>query len=550
MNKKILLYEAFKAKSIVKTIGYLRKTINKDAVDEFISALNGLRNTFDVAIDKIDDQYLDYMSKRDAIMVNGKTENTDDYDDIYCLKFWFSTDSGYLGYTGTGNTEIPYNSNDAKFMRRNSPAPSLLNKIGISTGKVIPLNDDIDKFKELKTGDKIVGYFYESRRESRFGIATIFIETREDGRVFTYAIQSVSDGVNPESDDWQQYGDYAHTICVDNRVRDDNRDLSLYIDDGSPLTIDGTEVDDKADAPYRYNLPLDGSGDFTSWGNGDTMSIDSFDKADFAVLLYLNDLKKSGLKKPSDLKTYRELSRAGAASSLTDESIRQANLERYVAHIAKSLGITLDDVNLVNLQKLPLTLLCGKYSLVAIRTTNLDDYLSNLISYAYNLVSEFNDYKESGSDDNDSLVHYYKKFVTYFTKMKKNSPLLKYDKNFTDCMKYIDESSSENKEAVRDLFNTVIRIGERIQTHVSKDPINSLTHLKMFRYKLQSIRSISNTDEFSIDGRLDDWFDNLSSGSSKYAVSSTESLLDADSDRLNSYKENLNNLETYINSIV
>ena len=551
--KKILLYEAFKAKSIVKTIGYLKKAVaDSDAASDFISALRSLKDKFDISIDKIDDQYLDYMSKRDALVIKGKTENVDDPDGIYCLKFWFSTDSGYLGYSGTGNTEIPYIGSEFKFQRMNAPTPRALERIGITTGQVIPLNGDNAAFEELKTGDKIVGYFSDGRRDSRFALATVFVEKRQDseGRTFIYALQDVSDSLDPETEGWREYGKYSHLIFMsDDGVRYDNRDICRYINDGSTLTIGGQPAVDKADMVFCYNLPLDSNGEFQSWGNG-SMYKENLDKADFAIILYLDELKKNSKDKPSELKSYREKSREGSYSFLSNDIIKQANLERYVAHIAKSIGISPDSINLMNLQKLPQTLLCGKFALITVKSSRLDDHLENLINYASSLVSEFKDYEESEAKDDSALIHYYNRFINYFSKMRNNSSYVYYYRNFNACISHLDASTSENREIVKDLFNITIRIGEKIQANLNKEPITSLTNIKMFRYKLQSIRNAAGSDEFEIDGRLDDWFDNLPSSNTTYATHYTDKLLNSDVATLNRHKDNLLNLEAYIDSIL
>jgi hypothetical protein len=550
--RKLLLYEAFTAKSIVKTIGFLKKNVGDEGTQEFISALKDMRTAFDISIDKIDDQYMDYMGKKDALAISGKTDDPEDKEGIFCLKFWFSTELGFLGYTGTGNTEFKFNDPELiiRLKQNGIPTPSILESIGIKSGVVTPLGDDDDMFQDLKTGDTIVGYFDEDRKDSRFSKATIFVDKRHDDRIFVYAIQDVTDGNTPENEGWEQYGSYGHVIYTYNRgKRDDCRDICLYTNDDSPLKLGNEILGDDANNPLKHNLPFDKYKHITDWNveSHRSMSTAKLKKADFAIILYVNDLKKSDLVKPSTVMSYREKSKEGASRLLTNDEYRAINLQRYVEHIAKSIGISAKDINFKNLEKLPKSLLAGKFALVALKGTDVIRKLNSFIDSTNNLFKTYKAYQESGGEVD--LDYYFDDFKRlYFSVMRDNNHH-RYDVNYNECIRVLDESGHRNTERVKGLLAKIISIGEMIQQYIGSEPITTPTHLKMLKFKLDNIRDVSTTDEFGIDGRLDYWIDHLHYADSDSPVSDAERLLNHSDEQLQTYEENLDNLSTYIRSL-
>jgi hypothetical protein len=117
---------------------------------------------------------------------------------IYCLKFWFSLESGYLGYTATSNKNYkylvlkkgknePFNSDELDYIKT---------KFDKKTGLLIPVKD----YSSLRTGEKVIGCFASHHDYDYISPATIIVE---NGKI--YAIQNVAEGDTPnEYQDWVQ----------------------------------------------------------------------------------------------------------------------------------------------------------------------------------------------------------------------------------------------------------------------------------------------------------------------------------------------------------
>jgi hypothetical protein len=97
---------------------------------------------FDDELEKVmKDNDIKYLNRNQALKLRNEKES----DSIYCLKFWFSMDEGYLGFTGTGNVTMDFNEYIKGSRRRRN-----------SEGKNSPFtNRELDYIKsdlDIKTG--------------------------------------------------------------------------------------------------------------------------------------------------------------------------------------------------------------------------------------------------------------------------------------------------------------------------------------------------------------------------------------------------------------
>jgi hypothetical protein len=105
-----------------------------------------------------------------------------------------------------------------------------------------------------------------------------------------------------------------------------------------------------------FNLPLYRY-EIVDWSSGS--SIDSpevLDKADFAVVFYIDNMldpdKSEFYEKPSDIKIKRTDDRKGATKLLSDNQIKNINIDRYMSKLVSKMGIKEDISELKNLQKI------------------------------------------------------------------------------------------------------------------------------------------------------------------------------------------------------
>jgi len=341
--KYLKLYEAFESTALSKAIKYLSNKVDKDSVNRFRSRLLKLQEQLDIPISKISDKDIKYLNRNQALKLRSD-KDSENPRGIYCLKFWFSLNEGYIGFTSTGNQVYKFEERK----RRGSYGEKysdeevdyIKNNLGIKTGNLTPVkNYDTD----LKHGSFVIGVFSDDGEDlSRLGLAKIW----RDGD-YAYAIQNVASGGSSDNDidgenwtDWRNDESFGPRRFSDswslNSVHspgDDHHKLYIYTPSEEPLTVEGyqkTIKEEGEENPLDYNLPTNSRFQVGNWFNYD-WSINSYEdlkRADFAVVLILEDLFK--LKTVSSINKERKESKEGASKFLSDDTIRRMNIERYL----------------------------------------------------------------------------------------------------------------------------------------------------------------------------------------------------------------------------
>ena len=401
------LNEAFDSKAISKTLAYLDKVGNKSK-SEFLKTLKGMKDNYDYPIDKIDDAFIKYTNRKEALKMKFDGELQNPWK-IYCLKFWFSLELGYLGYTATSNKNHkysvlkkgknePFNSSELDYIKT---------KFDTKTGVLIPVKD----YSSLRTGEKVIGCFASHYDYDYISPATIIVE---NGRI--YAIQNVAEGDTPnEYQDWEKFGRSSWTLGRLNDPGNDHSKLHYYEDVEEPLRVKSDGSNEVYENELEWNLPVRSSGNLSNWGD-DYSSIDSedLDKADFSIILFFDDMinpdKSAFYERPSDISKNRKESKEGALKLISDEEIKKINLERYLNQLISKVGVSVDKSDVKNLQKVIGTSLSGKYSLFSIYTGNyklVDNFINNL----YSFIRQF---EGSGPADRN---YYFKELIDQYKKI-------------------------------------------------------------------------------------------------------------------------------------
>ena len=172
--KYLKLYEAFESETISKVFRYLSKKVNKNAVSRFRTKLLEMQEELNFPIDKIKDSNILYLNRNQALKVKNK-ESVNNIKDLYCLKFWFSLEDGFLGFTGTGNYETEYVENrrrrsiNDEFSKQD--LEYIKNELGIKTGILEPLKD----YNDLKHGKLVIGIWSSDEDDiERMSLAKIW----------------------------------------------------------------------------------------------------------------------------------------------------------------------------------------------------------------------------------------------------------------------------------------------------------------------------------------------------------------------------------------
>lgn len=503
-NKKhILLFEAFAANTLSKTIAFLDKEVGKQQRVEFLNNFKSFMDGYDVPLDKIDDSCFDYLGKKDALDLRN-TEQVQNTDGIYCFKFWFSTDKGYLGYTYTGNiikkkSEERRRSSDSKLKFED------LEAVGVTSGTILTLPN----VKDVKTGDKIFGIFSDDVRDE-FKPATIFVC---DGKVF--AVQEGSGGSTPDCnrDDWRQYGRETWYVGFkDGRMGQDHYKLCKYIDDGSELNIDGVKKDStpllKATDPMGFNLPMRDKL-VRSWSESyNSIGEDGIKTSDFAIILYYDKLKELDLKSPSKVRSEREESRKDAYALLKNEKIKRANIARYMDKICDGLGLNYNnELNPRNLQKLVLKILNGDLAILNIGYRSSNTKIQRLINDIAYLMDEYKTSTKPLSGRQKERVE--ERYHTLISRIKDYYNDTSHSGDRERSKKLIKRLEKEGKTEELEIFKKILNIGSYISTSSLKDPINTVDDLRLMEIKIATIYNVINHDHLRLTSYVRNTLDTL-----------------------------------------
>lgn len=529
------LNEAFDSKAISKTLGFLDKR-SKKSKEQFLKVLRKMKDNYDYPIDKIDDSFIKYTNRKEALKIKFDGELNNRWG-IYCLKFWFSLESGYLGYTATSNKNYKYTLSKPG---KNEPFSEselefIKNKFDYNSGKLVPVKN----YSSLKTGDEVVGCFASYPEKDYTAPATIILE-----RDRLFAIQNVADGDSPSDYiDWNQFGRYSWNLGRLNNIGDDHCKLHHYIIDDKPFRLESDIIED-LENPLDWNLPVRSDGTITKWENSFS-SIDNdglLQEADFSIILFFDDMinpdKAAFYEMPSDISKERKESRKGALKLMSDEEIKKVNLERYLNQLILKFGVSVDKSDVKNLQKVIATSLVGKYSLFSIYSGSYKP-VDNFINYLYNFIRHFKNSQEDRQYYFKELMEQYKTIYNRSSSFKKE-----YEKSYNWIMKNHNNESEEDV-LIREIISKCTEIGSKIFDIIYSQEANSIEDMRVIKSKVDTIRNIINEDVFLLPDRVQailKYFNDLSDVSYYMDRVNKKDLEET--------KERLKHIEKAINSIL
>ena len=494
--KYLMLFEAFEASALSKMMIFLKDKTDNNSKNMFRDRLKSLTTQLDIPIDKIKDKDIKYLNRNQAL----KLKSDDDDVSLYCLKFWFSLDDGYLGFTGTGNKTMDFNDYIQGRRRRGSEEKNepftnrqldyIKDDLGIKTGTLEPVKN----YEKIEHGQLVIGIFSDDDDSlDRLGLAKIWKENDH-----LYAIQNVADGGSPESDvDGQNWIDYRQenpifrsSWSLDNvhHPGSDHCKLHIYEPSDEPLKLIGAK-EEETDNPLNFNLPVNRDYNLREWGDTD-FSIDDYkkiDKSDFSIVLMIDDIIKSVETKVGDVRKSRKESKEGATSLMSDSQIKEANVKRYLQILVSKMGIKTDTSNLQNLQRLVLKSICGDFAFISIYKSRPGfDSLDAIINSIYNIMN---------TDSDIDKKSYLERATENYKVLNKRSD--EYKKKYSMSLEVIKES---NNPKLNELIDIIIKIGQKINKYLLSQNIQSIEDLRMVVVKLQSIRVLSEQGEFKFEG--------------------------------------------------
>jgi hypothetical protein len=346
-----------------------------------------------------------------------------------------------------------------------------------TTGEIWPVTN----YYELKTGDTVIGQFDSSSRRS-ITLAKIYVDKLDNNR--TYAIQNVSPGSTPDGSAWRnytQYGDLSWWLFDNDEMGNDHRKLHFwrpseqeihYIE--PPVKNEDEAQPEEEKNPFEWNLPLSNRYSFSNWGRGSSMTTSVLEKADFALVLYFDDLINPEsdapyFEKPSETKQQRRSEKEGATKLMTDAEIKKMNIERYIQKLVVSLKIT--ETEFFELEKIVNKHLAQEFSYFSIYLQRPDwSDISIFIDYLYNVAD---------ADDSDK-TYYVNRIKDQYKSRTKNyyEQLVK----FQETKKFIKGDSKLKK-----IYDELFKLGLEINQTLTKKKINSIDELWLLRTKIKSV---------------------------------------------------------------
>jgi len=426
------------------------------------------------------------------------------------LKFWFSLDKGYIGYTGVGDrvmSIIRFSSIERSSIVSDTITSDVVdyieNTLNIKTGKMYRVTD----YSDLQHGDVVIGLFGDGFSLSRVGKAKIF----KDGNRL-YAIQDVADGGTPDYNDhdmehlgnWRDWGSRSWSLGYVHSPSGDHKYLYKYTEDDTPLYINDYNQENAEQNHYLYNLPIDSHGTLMDWSRykGDNISIynknwKDIEDADFCIIIYLDNMLKSEFKKTTTKSEERKELRKGAISLMTEKELRNANIERYMKKILAKMGISPEKVDIKNLQKYISTNIIGDYSYFSINKNR--PILNDTKGFSLRILELFKMIKD-GDSGKVEIEHFYNDRIVkpYIENNLKSSKYKQsYDNGYRKYINAISEIKDEkNRKDFKEYLETCKDIGVYINRYVSSQEINSIDDYIFLCSKIISIQSVMWDDNF------------------------------------------------------
>jgi len=499
--KYLKLFEAFEAQALSKVLKFLSKQVGKESSNQFKDSLKRIMNIYNIPIDKIKESDVKYLSKKQSVNIKNE-ENVENSYGIYCIKFWFSLEKGFIGYTGVGNEKIDFENWKKRYqsgrVEENGPFDNdelnyIKSELGLTTGLLKPIK--LEDYQDLQTGDEVVAYWSENIDYDRLAPAKIW---REGEGIF--AIQNVSSGgapsnsiqeLNGEDIRWRDLGDNSWDMGSVNYPGDDHKKLHRYIRNNEPISVFGREKvekeKEKPESIYDFNLPISSYGELTSWGSARSIqSYESIDQSDFCVVFYIDNMldpdKAEFYESPIDIKKQRMEDKKGAIKLLSDNEIKKMNIERYLKAAVTKMGI---DVNpdFQNLQNIVRNSTGNDYAFFSLFTDYPSlDFINNFSSTLISLVKS--------SDGNDK-EYYIKRAANIYkdSKDSKEGAVSRY-KQTMDIINSLDD------EETKKFIGKIMNISSFIKSYIESQNINTIEDLKMLYHKLRSIRSLILDNDF------------------------------------------------------
>lgn len=514
--KYLMLFEAFETNAISKVIDFIKNKVGPSESESFLKNLRKAQKALDFPLHKISDKDIDYLNSKKALKVN-KEDEVNNEKGIYCLKYWFSMEDGFIGVSGVGNEVynfgesdhrgVGFNKSEINYIKSDkSDEEDIYNPtgLGIKTGtlKRILTNQD---YQTLQHGDYVIVNLGEEELKKNITLARIY---KVGNEIFAISDNVYGNGGSPGRADWREWGRYSWSLGTTRSPGSDHLNMYLYTQGKDELKIIGDKEKDEINT-FEFNLPFNSSFQLRKWAsykeddwsfkyidNKELHGWEKIEKSDFCIVIYLEDLLKE--KKPSETSKERKERKEGATHFMTDDQIKNANIDRYLSKILSKMGISKDTTELKNLQKYINATLCSDYSLFSIMSNRpglsiIKRFQERLYKFLLNL-EHYNKLDDPGEKDywKRQVDIYFKDLLGRYKEDVKTASNYRnvFQNNYKSLFNNIDSKNHSASKELKEFFTKLKDLSEYINSYISTKEVSSISGMLFIYSKIVAINDV------------------------------------------------------------
>lgn len=503
------LNEAFSAKSLSKTLGWLSKSGLKPT--PFIEDLKEFCEKYKIQLSNIEDNFFKVNVRRSEAL-KLRSDEVNNPTGLWCIKFWFSATEGYKGYTVTPSKEKEKEAIKPKKAGNNDPFTKSdieeLVRIAkhdfMKTGELKPVVD----YNELKTGDIIA--FVDGNYNTLWG--KIFCSHYDDGTYLgKYVINSRLTGNSPNGwydengndlgykfentdifEDFVSEDNFGSWYIYGSEPGNDHRKLHLYKKGDEPLHVVGDKKEEEDTSAFNLSISLYYNELYQIDNNNDRVSITKkdFDNSDFAIIFYLDEFLPHQEEDLSDVRKRRSDSKEGAIALMDDEEIKRINVKNRIEELIKRFNLSQDINNMTNLNLILLNMLRDDWSLF----TLFNGYNNSIFYRIYDFFQVVDNQGRYSTDEEfkmrldsrlEEVRNEYRSLL--------NSKLSK-SKSFKEVYDKLIQSSNE---LLVDFLKNFMRLSIKLKDKIRSKNLSSLYDAQILMDKIYMISNPTN-DSFRL----------------------------------------------------
>jgi hypothetical protein len=504
--KYIKLFEAFDSIQIAKTLKFVK---NSDK-SKFMNALESITKKLDAPLSALNDKNFQYLPYKKAIGIRAASDKVkcsacegegkitkawgsgtrrvkctvcdgagvvDPKPKLKYFKFWFNSDGSFIGTTAIDGLYHISKSDVKNFDKKDITEDIRTLSVQELKRKYKLVNGETTMYVE-----NVATRSSGTNRKSCLGKS--FIDRDGDFYVVNSSVDTHS---MPTGRKYRDYGNYAVDVMRSAQDGRNDADSSFRI----YLT---SETEEKED--MFWNVPVSFYGD--GWNTKDSMSKDFLKEAHFAIVFDYDSFAYNGTdwNPVSITKGDRSDAKKGATALMSDEDIKNANIDRYVKTLANvDLGEGL--TRLVN--KIP-KIFGGDFALYYIYGEKNFSKFKNMLNDVYSFMAAEDDETRSYYNNKirDRVLDTFSGCDELNSKIAKRLELAKEDIAERDAL--VD---------VIKVINKLEEISKRINQKLLKGKIETVEDMEIMLMKAEGIRAALKSDRFEIDYYIKNYLDYL-----------------------------------------